>query len=347
MALTVINDLWTPPVWLQAIREQQEKFPSILNSGVVMPSQQIAAVATGAGVSATIPFWKDITDTDSEEIQVESTAPTNVHNITTGLQVCPILNRVKKWGASALSAQVSGGDPLAEITAQMGQNRLKRRQNTLLAILRGIMGTGAQTPDAAQGAVRANRIDRFLEAGASATSTQVMSADLFIDACALMGELKNELGMGAILMHPTVVATLEKADKESFKDGVESGLAFTVRTYRGLPIFTSMDLERAGASSGKVYDTYIFSRAVVGTGDKPQAGDSLDVASLQYDIDRDKNDAYIWDRTRFVMHPFGLKWVGNPAGQSATNAELQTHSNWELVLQSARRVGIVAIRTNA
>jgi len=42
----------------------------------------------------------------------------------------------------------------------------------------------------------------------------------------------------------------------------------------------------------------------------------------------------------------GTKWVGTPAGQSATNAELQDVDNWELVYQSANRCGAVMIRTN-
>jgi hypothetical protein len=41
-----------------------------------------------------------------------------------------------------------------------------------------------------------------------------------------------------------------------------------------------------------------------------------------------------------------MKWIGAPAGQSASNAELQTAANWQLSFQSADRVGAVCVRTN-
>jgi hypothetical protein len=76
-------------------------------------------------------------------------------------------------------------------------------------------------------------------------------------------------------------------------------------------------------------------------------GDVIDVASLQLDLEKGKNNASIYDRTRFLLAPAGVKWVGTPAGQSATNAELQTIGNWTLQFQSANRVGVCMIRTNA
>lgn len=349
MALTKLSDLWVPDLWMEATREKTATGVSILNSGIVQRSDQFDLVASGAGVSANIPMWRDITD-DDEEIQAEDTAPATVKGITTGKMVTTILSRVSKYGATALSAQVSGGDPVAQILSQLGMNRLKRRQKALLSIMRGIMGTGAQTPGQAQGALRALRVDHFLEDGATPANGNTIDADMFIDACALMGELlKDDLRGGAILAHSLIVAALEKADKESFKNGVESGLPFSVTTYRGIPIFVSDSLVRAGATSGKVFDTYVFSRGVIGYGEKPQAvdnGTTVDTAALQFDTDKDKNNQYLWDRTRYMLHPNGMKWVGTPAGETATNAELQAHGNWELVYATANRVGMVAIRTN-
>lgn len=349
MALTTLSNLWVPDLWMAALREKTATGVSILNSGIVQKSNEFDAIASGPGTSVNIPMWRDISD-DDEEVQAENTAPTTTRGITTGKMVATVLSRVTKYGATALSAQVSGGDPVAEILAQLGLNRLKRRQKTLLSMLRGIMGTGAQTPDQAQGCLRSMRVDHFSETGASPASTDLFDADMFIDACSLMGELlKDDLRGGAILAHSLIVAALEKADKESFKNGVESGLPFTVNTYRGIPIFVSDSLVRAGATSGKVFDTYIFSRGVIGYGEKPQAADSgntIDTAALQFDVDKDKNNQFLWDRTRYMLHPNGTKWVGTPSGETASNAELQTHSNWELVYATANRAGIVAVRTN-
>src|SRR5207344_297189 len=106
------------------------------------------------------------------------------------------------------------------------------------------------------------------------------------------------------------------------KSGVQSGLPFTVRTYREVPIFACEGLSRAGTTDGFVYDSYIMASGVIARGEKPQMPDEWDtisVAALQFAADKDKNNAYIYDRTRFLLHINGTKWVGTPAGQSATN----------------------------
>jgi len=83
-------------------------------------------------------------------------------------------------------------------------------------------------------------------------------------------------------------------------------------------------LFRAGAASGYVFDTYIAAPGVFAWGEKPQTDglQVVDVASLSYFNDPRINQAEIYDRSRFLLHPNGLKWTGAPAGQSAANSEL-------------------------
>jgi hypothetical protein len=320
MALSQISDLWTPDIWVKAIREKQATFPSLLNSGIAVNTPLFDEIATGSGTSATVPFFKDITGQD-DEIQVENTAAT-VLGLTGDTMVAPIL------------------------TAR----RLKQRNKTLYALLRGAFNTagasGASAPLSSQ------RVDSFDETGTDATGDQTFNPDLFITGKALLGELSDELMNGALLLHPNVMASLERADKESFQTGVESGLPFTIRTYRGIPVFTSELLYRAGSSNGYVYNTFLFAKGVVAKGEKMQASGSpgspaIDVASLNYNPDVNLNNERIYDRTRHVMHLNGMKWTGTPSGQSATDAELATYTNWSYVYTTQNRSGIVCFRTNA
>lgn len=350
MSIANIASLWTPDIWVQLMRERQATFPSLFNSGVVARADLFDSIASGAGVSANIPFLKDITD-QADEVQVEDTAPTTVNGQPGDVCVVPILNRVTKNAVTALAAQVSGADPTAAIIDQLTMRRLKQRQSTLVALLRGVFGTGATAANAAAAlsAVRLGGVtaEPFIEDGDAASNDHLMTPDKFIDAKALMGELGDELKNGCLLMHPNVKARLEKLDALNFKTTVRpSELPFDITTYRDIPIFTSVALARAGTTSGYVYDTYLITKGVVAYGEKPQAGDVKDVASLQYFLDRDLNNDIIWDRTRFVLGLNGLKWIGTPAGQSATNAELQTAASWSLKFQSANRVGAVCLRTN-
>lgn len=346
MAQTTISDLWTPDIWIQGITERARAFPSLINSGVVINTPLFDDIASGAGVSANIPFYRDITD-DTDTIQIEDTAPT-LGEIGSGKQVVPILNRVKGYDVTALAAQVSGAspDPVAEILSQIGNGRVKRQQRTMVSVLRGAFGGGDDANGSAS-ELTSMRVEAFDESGNDATADQKMSADLFITAKALLGELADTLSGGAILTHPNIVAQLEILDKESFKDGVESGLPFTVKTYRGIPIFTSNLLVRAGTTSGYVYETYILAKGTVGKGSKAQSSNVGDVAHLVLDQTQvGKNNLSVYDRNRYLLHLNGMKWVGTPAGQSATDAELATIANWDLAFASADRVGGVLIRTN-
>jgi hypothetical protein len=349
MALTQISDLWTPAIWIAAMRERQATYPALFNSGIVSRADLFDAIASGAGTSANVPFLKDITD-QADEIQVENTAPTVVNGQTGDVQVFPLLNRVTKNAVTALSAQVSGADPMGAIIDQLVMRRLKQRQTTLIAMLRGLFASaGAANAAASLSATRlgGTTAEPFTEVGANATSDQLIDPDKFIDVKALMGELGDELRNGCFLCHPNVKARLEKLDALNFKTTImPSELPWSISTYRDIPIFTSTALARAGTTNGFVYDSYLITKGIVGYGEKPQQGDTTDTASLQYFRDRDLNNELVWDRTRLLLGINGTKWIGTPGGQSATNAELQTAANWSLVFQTANRVGATCIRTN-
>jgi len=345
----LLATLWTPAIWIKAMRERQATFPALFSSGTVQQTDLMNSVASGAGTSANIPFLKDITD-QSDEVQVEATAPVNDLGAPGAVQVFPILNRVTKNSGTALAANVSGEDPVPHIIESLVARRLKQRQTTLVAMLRGLFGTaGAANVACALSGVRLGGTtqENFTETGLSATAGQLISPTMFVNAKALMGELADTLKDGCLLMHPNIRAALEIQDSLNFKTLQKpSDLPFTITTYRDIPIFLSNSLVRVGTTNGFVYDTYLLTKNTVGYGEKTQASDVKDVASLAYFYDRDLNDDLVWDRTRFVLGVDGTKWTGTPAGQSATNAELQTTGNWSLQYQSPDRVGAVCFRTN-
>jgi hypothetical protein len=160
---TTISDLWIPDVWLATMREKQATFPSLFTSGVAVDNPRASELASGPGEVATIPFFKDITDQD-DEIQIENTEPTVDNKITSGLMKAVACNRVTKNSATAFSAQLSGEEPVSEIVAQLVQRRLKQRQKTLLAMIRGAFGSAGASGVAAP--LQAVRLDSFDESRA-------------------------------------------------------------------------------------------------------------------------------------------------------------------------------------
>jgi len=333
--ITTISDLFTPDIWIPGAREAMATLPSILTSGAVVNTPELDAIAAGAGVAVSIPFFNDITDT-ADTIQVENTA-SETNQITTGEGIAAILNRETPFVATALSRQVNGvGDPIQEILNQIGMMRAKQRQRTLINILRGIFGT----------AIAANSLNKFVEVvGDQEADTHFIKADYFFDAVGALGERVSALASCVVLAHSKIVAALRKQDEIDFVPASKNG-SLGLDSYKGCPIIYSDMLSRAGTTSGSVYDTYLLAPGAVAWGEKPQSNSIGDVASLVLDGDAAKNNMSIYDRTRFLMHVAGTKFVDVIGGQSATNAELADADSWQLAASSASRVPAVRIVTN-
>lgn len=340
MARTVIADLWTPAIWIPAAQESFATFPALFNSPAVIKNGEFDNIASGEGTTVNVPFFKDITD-QVDGIQTENTAPT-IQNIGSGQMIAPMFNRETANGVTALAKQVSGGDVVGGITAQLGIRRLKQRQLTTASILRGLFNfSGAPGAAAPYSAVRK---DVSLEAGASPAAGQLFTAANFASALGLLGELQDNVQGGALWVHGDIYASLKAADPTQFDR--PSNVPFVLERYKGIPIYVSNVLRRAGGTSGLVYDSYILTQGAIAYGEKAQVGDQIDVASLNYDMEKGANNDVIYDRTRFLIHVNGAKWIGSPAGQSPTNAEVAVSTNWNLVLSSADRAGVVQLRTN-
>jgi hypothetical protein len=334
MAITSIADVWVPEIWIPAVTEKMATLPSIINSGIVQTSALFNQIASGAGTSANVPLWLDTSD-QADAPQAEDTAPTP-QKATTGVQIAPILNREWAGSSTALAAAVSGDDPAGELVGRLATRRLKQRQATLVSILAGLFDTN--------GGLNSLSDDNFDESGNDATAAQLIDTAMIINASAALGERESDLESGAMLVHPVILAALRIQDENNFER--DSAGPFTITRWKGIPIFTSNALRRAGTTNGFVYSSFLIANGAFALGEKPQAGDSIDVASLQYEEDKAKNNWTIYDRTRFLLHPNFMKFAGTPAGQSCTNAELATAADWDLSASSADRCGMVRIRSN-
>jgi len=348
MPATTIADLWVPAIWVKGVDEAARIFPSFITSGAVMQSPLFDEIASGGGVSANIPLFRDITDV-VDGIQVEGVA-TPVDKIPGAVNVSPILNREKAFGVTGLAAGVTGEDVVGHILKQLGLRRQKMRHATALAILRGLFGSAGASP--ATGAALFSQLnDKFSETGAAAAAPNLITTAYVNATIALMGETSSSLQNGAILMHPIIHAALKTIDASSF-DTMPSQQGLRIPTYQGIPVWESALLSRAGGTSGFVFETYFVGPGAMAWGEKPQIADDVGVASLQMDKQFATNTTQIFDRSRYLIHVNGTKYIGVPAGQSATNAELQVLASWQFIGSPAIVAGaglgipIACLRTN-
>ncbi|HYC65869.1 MAG TPA: hypothetical protein VEC14_14160 [Reyranellaceae bacterium] len=339
-AHTNVANLWTPAIWVQGMAERVTTRPSLINSGIMARDRIIQEAAEGPGTKIEIPFIKEPNISDG--IQVENNDVT-IDNLTSGKQTAAILNRRWGIGNTALSKAVSGADPLRAALDFMSDIRLRQRQVTLLNILRGVFGFAA-APGAGAAAFKPMRRDIFSETGAAPTAEKLFSSDEFVKTLGLFGEVKDNLDSCAIVCHSAIEQAMLLQDDITFIRDSEGNKR--IKTYKGAPVFVSDLLSRAGTVSGTVYDIYIFLPGAIAYGEKPQTSEVGEVAALLKVEDAKQNNVGYADYTRFIMHPQGAAWTGNPAGQSATNAELATEGNWSLAYGDAKNVRVACLRTN-
>lgn len=346
MAATNIAQLWTPDIWVRGSNEKMARLPAFINSPIVKRTAEFDALASGGGITVNMPYFRDITR-QSDAPQVEATQPTR-QAIGSGKQIAAICNRETANDATALAAAVSGTQPVEEITTQIVTRRQMQRQSTAISQLAGCFGFS--NAPGGNGALKPVRNDIFSETGANPGAANIISPFAIIDTIALLGELAATTQGGGIAMHSLIRAALLKQDQIAFEHYSQQD-GTVLETYKGYRVFICDDLVRAGGVSGFVFVTYVFAPGVFGWGEKPQVAGPvnqpvIDVAELAFWSTSQTNVAEIYDRTRFVLHPNGMRWTGIPAGQSASNAEFATDTNWTLDYSTANRVGIVALRSN-
>ena len=89
----------------------------------------------------------------------------------------------------------------------------------------------------------------------------------------------------------------------------------------------------------KVYTTYLFAKGSIGRGE----GTPVSLTSTETDRDSLAGEDILVNRRAFVIHPMGIKWVGNPSGVTPSNSELATGTNWVRVYES-KNIGLVALK---
>lgn len=350
-AWTKVSDLWVPQVLQEGMTEPVVERAAFLDSGVVATNEIVTAAASGPGTAIQIPFI--VSPNHDDELQVQDTAPA-MNKLGSGLQVAAITNRVSTLGGTALAGQLSGvkpgGDLISVLLAEIQSLRKRQRNRTVLAQVQGLFHT-ASTPAANTGALKALRLDQFLEDGGTPLATNLIDSEMMLDAIALSGENSAYFEKGGVMMHSVIANALLKQDQIDVIRNSDGEII--LRVWKGLVVTVSDKLVRDGGTSGKVYTTFIFGKGSIAMGDKPQVvggigNPVIDVASLNINADVTKNNAGIYDRTRFILHVQGAKWTGTPADTvgGPTNAEFATYGNWALGAADAKNVRVVCVRTN-
>jgi len=313
---------------------QQEEISNrslFVRSGILSSNAAISAEFQKGGKTIDLPFFGDLTGSSQ---LLNDTSGLSLNTISGGRQTGVRLLRGNAWQSSDLAAELSGGDPATAIARSTGRFWDRDMQKVLLNILKGLFdATGPLATSHTAGG-----------------TAEALSAGSMIDALAVLGDHGQDLE--TYVMHSKVYYALAKADLSV--SGLFATSQIDTRVSQERPEFrtlfgrnvivddtTTVDTGAGtGSGSGKdVYRTYAFA---------PGAFAYAAIApedAVETDRISTKGIDVLINRLHYMIHPNGCRWVGTPAGDSPTDAELATPANWTKVFSDNKNIKVVQLRT--
>ena len=335
MPKTAVADIIIPTEFEKYAIERTAELASFGQCGIVEMSSQFDELASAGGREVRMPFWKDLTATR----QLLSDAATlSVNKITSDQDIARIQNDAQVWSVNHLAKVISGDDPMQAIVDLVAEYWARTDEGLIVSCLKGMFAAASMS---------GNLLAIHSESIAGTTAATKLTGSTFVDACAKLGDRSDRLT--AVAMHSATEAALRKLDLIDFIPDSE-GKAM-LRTFQGRRVVVDDTLPtRTGTTDGTVYTTYLFGQGAFAKGVAPLDGtplqggfgsEGVELARVPLD-----SDTVLINRRRYILHPRGVKFTSaSVAGDSPTNAELETAANWTRVWE-AKNVRLVAITHN-
>lgn len=313
MAVTKIADVIVPEIFTPYVIERTAEKSKLLQSGIAVANPKLNELVTAGGVTMQMPFWKDLQGDDEV---LDDSKPLTPNKIGASKDIAALLLRGNAWGANDLAGALAGDDPMNAIVDLVADYWARKEQKTLLSVLKGIFAS-------------ADMSDHILDA-----PTKGIAGGVILDAKQLLGDAADQLQ--AVGMHSAVYTELQKQNLIEYVSSTgPSGSPIQIPTYLGYSVVVDDGMPK----EGDVYTTYLFARGAIGRGE----GTPVSMVPTETDRDSLAGEDYLINRRAFVLHPFGIKWKGNPTGSTPSNEELAVGTNWERVYES-KNIGLVAVR---
>jgi hypothetical protein len=335
MAKTAVADIIIPTEFEKYAIERTAELAAFGQCGIIESAPEFDAIASEGGREVKMPFWKDLTATRQ---LLSDSASLTVNKITTDQDIARIHNDAQVWSVNHLAKVISGDDPMQAIVDLVADYWARTDEGLIVSCLKGMFAAASMS---------GNLLGIHSESVAGQTSATRLNGATFVDACAKLGDRADRLT--AVAMHSATEAALRKLDLIDFIPDSEG--KSMLRSFQGRRVVVDDNLPtRAGTTDGTVYTTYLFGQGAFAKGSA-----KLDSAPLQGGFGTEgvelarvplDSDTVLINRRRYVLHPRGVKFTSaSVAGDSPTNAELETAANWTRVWEN-KNVRIVAVTHN-
>jgi len=335
MPKTAVADIIIPTEFEKYAIERTAELSAFGQSGIVEMAPEFDELAAGGGREVKMPFWKDLSGARQ---LLSDAASLTVNKITSDQDIARIQNDAQVWSVNHLASVISGDDPMQAIVDLVADYWARTDEGIIISCLKGIFAAASMA---------GNLLSIKSETIAGQSAATRLNGATFVDATQKLGDRADRLT--AIGMHSATEAALRKLDLIDFIPDSEG--KSQIRSFQGRRVIVDDSLPvRAGATDGFVYTSYLFGPGAFAKGSakldsKPLQGgfgtEGVELARVPLD-----SDSVLINRRRYILHPRGVKFNSAAvAGDSPTNAELETAANWTRVYEN-KNVRIVAIEHN-
>ena len=335
MAKTAVADIIIPTEFEKYAIERTAELSTFGQCGIIEHAPEFDVLAAGGGREVKMPFWKDLTATRQ---LLSDSASLTVNKIGSDQDIARIHNDAQVWSVNHLAKVISGDDPMGAIVDLVAEYWARTDEGLLVSCLKGIFAAASMA---------GNKLAIASETIAGQSAATRLNGATFVDATAKLGDRGDRLA--AVAMHSAVEAALRKLDLIDFIPDSEGKAQ--IKTFQGRRVVVDDNLpSRAGTTDGVVYTTYLFGAGAFGKGAAPLDSEPLQGGFGTEGVELARSpldsDTVLINRRRYILHPRGVKFTSaSVAGDSPTNAELETAANWTRVFEN-KNVRIVAVEHN-
>ena len=325
MATTRLSDIIDVTVFRDLPPVNGPEKTAFYDSGVVTRNALLDELASAAGKTAELPFWKDLDG--SIELNYSDDDPSNTatpQKVVQGEQVARKAFVNQGWQAADLASELAlGARAIDQVRNRTDTYFTRQWQRRLVATTNGIIADNVANDGGDM------VVDVAAEAIASQDAGTKFNRDAFVEATNTLGDRYDELS--AISVHSAVYSQMVKNDDIDFIPDSEGNLV--IPTYLGLRVIVDdgMNVE-AGSTDGFKFTSVLFGAGAFGFG----VGSPEVPVEVERYADQGNGGGIetLWVRETYVLHPFGFKATGTPSnGITFTQAELATAGTVDRVIE--------------
>lgn len=263
-------------------------------SGVIARNPLLDQLAASPGITAELPFWRDIDPEDAPNLSDDTSDDGATHKIVQGAQMGRKAHLNKGFDEMDLAAELAmGGDAMTRIRARLDTYWTRQWQRRLIRTVSGLVAHNIAEDDG----------DMVFDAtAATSASNRVFTRANFTSSAFTMGDSFDQLS--AIAVHSAVYKQM--VDNDDIEFIPDSQGQMTIPTYLGHRVIVDdgLPVDTTSAYAPK-FTSVIFGENAVGWGDgAPRVPVEVDRAPEK---GNGGGKETLWSRKTWLLHPFGYK----------------------------------------